>query len=243
MAFFDSSWQCRSLEPAKVLLQGVKLRDMQRLSSFKFGNLELHRLVTGPVQENTYLVRHNSGAAVLVDPGEDAVDILELVAKTNSSLKAILLTHAHFDHVGAVQVVRSKLSVDVWLHPEARDQYLQSHLAAARWNMPFTQPDAPEHELQAGTWKNGELEFEVLFTPGHAPGHVSLYSRAGGFVLSGDALFQGSIGRTDLPGANHQQLISSIRTQLLTLPGETVVFSGHGEETTTAHEAATNPHL
>ena len=216
---------------------------MQRLSTFKFGHLELHRLVTGPVQENCYLVRHESGAAVLVDPGEDAADILELVSKTNSSLKAILLTHAHFDHIGAVQEVRTQLSVDVWLHSEAREQYLQSHLAAARWNMPFTQPDAPEHELLAGTWKSGELEFEVLFTPGHAPGHISLYSRAGGFVLSGDALFQGSIGRTDLPGANHELLISGIKSQLLTLPGETVVFSGHGEETTIAKESVSNPYL
>ena len=141
---------------------------MQRLSTFKFGHLELHRLVTGPVQENCYLVRHESGAAVLVDPGEDAADILELVSKTNSSLKAILLTHAHFDHIGAVQEVRTQLSVDVWLHPEAREQYLQGHLAAVRFQIPFTQPDAPEHELLAGTWKSGELEFEVLFTPGHA---------------------------------------------------------------------------
>ena len=216
---------------------------MQRLSTFKFGHLELHRLVTGPVQENCYLVRHESGAAVLVDPGEDAADILELVSKTNSSLKAILLTHAHFDHIGAVQEVRTQLSVDVWLHSEAREQYLQGHLAAARWNMPFTQPDAPEHELLAGTWILEPLEFEVLFTPGHAPGHVSLYSRAGGFVLSGDALFQGSIGRTDLPGANHELLISGIKSQLLTLPDETVVFSGHGEETTIAKESVSNPYL
>jgi hydroxyacylglutathione hydrolase len=212
------------------------MRDMQRFDSFTFGALELYRLVTGPVQENCYVVRHESGAAVLVDPGEDAADILEMVQKTNSSVKAILLTHAHFDHVGAVQATREALKVDVWLHPEARGQYDQSHLAATRWNLPFTQPEAPEHELQAGTWKLGELELEVLFTPGHAPGHVGLYSKAGVFVLSGDALFKSGIGRTDLPGSDHDTLISSIRTQLFTLPGQTVVFSGHGEETTIAKE-------
>jgi hydroxyacylglutathione hydrolase len=209
---------------------------MQRLDSFAFGKLELHRLVTGPVQENCYLVRHETGAAVLVDPGEDAADILEMVQKTNSSVKAILLTHAHFDHVGAVQATREALNVEVWLHPEARDQFMQSHLAAARWNIPFTQPAAPDHELPAGIWQLGELEFEVLFTPGHAPGHVSLYSEAGGFVLSGDALFKSGVGRTDLPGSDHETLISSIRTQLFTLPLETVVFSGHGEETTIGKE-------
>ncbi len=215
---------------------GVRLRDMQRLKSFNFGKLELFRLVTGPVQENCYLLRHDSGAAILVDPGEDAADILELVKKTNSSVIAILLTHAHFDHVGAVQATREALNVDVWLHPEARGQYDQSHLAAQRWNMPFTQPEAPDEELQSGTWKLGELELEVLFTPGHAQGHVSLYSKPGGFVLSGDALFKSGIGRTDLPGSDHNTLISSIRTQLFTLPGETTVFSGHGEETTIANE-------
>ncbi len=209
---------------------------MQRLTSFEFGKRELHRLVTGPVQENCYLLRHESGAAVLVDPGEDAADILELVKKTNSSVKAILLTHAHFDHVGAVQATREASKVDVWLHPEARGQYDQSHLAAKRWNMPFTQPEAPDHELNPGTWKLGELELEVLLTPGHAPGHVSLYSSVGGFVLSGDALFKSGIGRTDLPGSDHSTLISSIKMQLFTLPGETVVFSGHGEETTIARE-------
>jgi hydroxyacylglutathione hydrolase len=209
---------------------------MRQIQSFSFGALELHRLVTGPVQENCYLVRHESGEAVLVDPGEDAAEILELVKSSNSSVKAILLTHAHFDHVGAVQATREALKVEVWLHPEARGQFMQSHLAAQRWNIPFTQPDAPDHELLAGTWTLGELEFEVLFTPGHAPGHVSLYSKAGGFVLSGDALFKSGIGRTDLPGSDHVSLISSIRTQLFTLPGETVVFSGHGEETTIAKE-------
>ncbi len=226
------------LELRKSLGSGVRLRDMQRLSSFVFGKLELHRLVTGPVQENCYLIRHESGAAVLVDPGEDAAEILELVSKTNSSVKAILLTHAHFDHIGAVQAVREALKVEVWLHPDARDQYMHSYLAAARWNMPFTQPDAPDHELLVGTWKQDKLEFEVLFTPGHAPGHVSLYSSAGGFVLSGDALFKSGIGRTDLPGSDHKTLISSIRTQLLRLPPETVVFSGHGEETTIARETS-----
>jgi hydroxyacylglutathione hydrolase len=209
---------------------------MQRLDAFTFGNFELHRLVTGPVQENCYLIRHETGAAVLVDPGEDAAEILELVQKTNSSVKAILLTHAHFDHVGAVQETREALKVDVWLHSEARSQFLQSHQAAARWNIPFTQPEAPDQELLPGTWTLGELELEVLFTPGHAPGHVSLYSSAGGFVLSGDALFKSGIGRTDLPGSDHNTLISSIKTQLFTLPGETVVFSGHGEETLIAKE-------
>ena len=152
----------------------VKLRFMQNLSSFKFGALELHRLVTGPVQENCYLVRHQSNAALLVDPGDDAATILGLVNTTNSSVKAILLTHAHFDHIGAVQEVRGKLGVDVWLHPDAREQYAQGHFSAARWNLPFTQPEPADHDLNPGNWHSDGLEFAVLLTPGHAPGHVSL---------------------------------------------------------------------
>ncbi len=216
---------------------------MERLFISHLGNLKLFRLVTGPVQENCYLVRHSSLSAVLVDPGDDAADILDLVSKTKSNLKAILLTHAHFDHIGAVQEIRAKLGIPVWLHTEALEQYAQSHLAATRWNIPFTQPDAPEHELNPGAWNFEQLAFDVLYTPGHAPGHVSLYSKVGNFVLSGDALFKGSIGRTDLPGCNHEQLLSSIRGELLTLPAETVVFSGHGEETTIGQEATSNPYL
>jgi glyoxylase-like metal-dependent hydrolase (beta-lactamase superfamily II) len=215
---------------------------MKRLSSFAFGDVQVHRLVTGPVQENAYLVVGSDQRAVLVDPGDDAQDLLELIRQTNARLEAILLTHAHFDHIGAVQATREALEVPVYLHPDATTQYMQAGLAAARWNLPFMQPQPADRELLPGTLEAAGLEFQVLFTPGHAPGHVSLYSSAG-FVLSGDALFQGSIGRTDLPGCDHALLMVSVATQLLSLPLTTIVFSGHGMETTIGHEAKTNPFL
>ena len=215
---------------------------MKRLSSFAFGDVQVHRLVTGPVQENAYLVVGSDQRAVLVDPGDDANDLLELIRQTNAKPEAILLTHAHFDHIGAVQAVREALEIPVYLHPDARDQYVQAALAAARWNLPFTQPQPADHDLLPGMLEVAGLVFQVLFTPGHAPGHVSLYSSAG-FVLSGDALFQGSIGRTDLPGCDHALLIASITTQLLSLPAQTTVFSGHGPETTIGREIQTNPFL
>ena len=215
---------------------------MKRLSSFVFGTIQVHRLVTGPVQENAYLVMGADAQGVLVDPGDDADDLLALIRQTGAKPEAILLTHAHFDHIGAVQPVREALEVPVYLHPDANAQYAQAGLAAARWNLPFHQPEAADHELLPGLLEIAGLTFTVLFTPGHAPGHVSLHSSAG-FVLSGDALFQGSIGRTDLPGSDQDRLIDSIRTQLLTLPPDTVVFSGHGAETTIGIEVQGNPFL
>jgi hydroxyacylglutathione hydrolase len=215
---------------------------MNRLSSFTFSDLSAHRLVTGPIQENTYLIRASSGDAVLVDPGDDASDILELVKRTDSRVLGVLLTHAHFDHVGAVQAVREALEIPVYLHREAWSQYAGAGLAAARWNLPFVQPAPPDLELPEGAFNVGTLAFTNLFTPGHAPGHVALHS-SHGFVLSGDALFQGGIGRTDLPGGDHDLLLERIRTQLLTLPDDTVVLSGHGAETTIGHEKIGNPYL
>jgi hydroxyacylglutathione hydrolase len=213
---------------------------MKRLSSFQFPDIAVHRLVTGPIQENAYLIRHSSGNAVLVDPGDDAQDLLELVRRSGSTVLAVLLTHAHFDHIGAVQAVREALEVKVYLHREAWSQYAQAGLAAQRWALPFTQPEAPDLELPEGAFSVGNLEFRNLYTPGHAPGHVALFSSAG-FVVSGDALFKRGVGRTDLPGGDQDLLFERIRTQLYTLPDDAVVFSGHGEETTIGLEKTQNP--
>jgi glyoxylase-like metal-dependent hydrolase (beta-lactamase superfamily II) len=203
--------------------------------------MDVHCLVTGPVQENTYLIRHSSGEAVLVDPGDDADDILEWVRVTNSSVVAIALTHAHFDHIGAVQATRTALQVPVYLHADAWTPFSRAHMAAERFNLPFTQPDPPEHELEPGAVHFGSLEFRALFTPGHAPGHIALY-HASGFVISGDALFRGTVGRTDIPGADHALLLERIKRELYTLPDETVVFPGHGASTTIGAERRSNPH-
>ena len=197
-------------------------------------------MVTGQIQENAYLVVHDSGDAVLVDPGDDAAQILEVVKAEKANVLAILLTHAHFDHIGAVQETRVALGSKVYLHEDAWTSYSRAHIAPARYNLPFVQPDAPDHTLEAGAITFGSLEFTALFTPGHAPGHLALYSSAG-FVLSGDALFSGSIGRTDIPGADTDLLLERIRTQLYTLPDATVVLSGHGRDTTIGREKVSNP--
>ncbi len=215
---------------------------MKRHEQFEFGSVTVHRLVTGPIEENAYIVLGADAHGVIVDPGDDADDILELIRASNAVIEGVLVTHAHFDHIGAVEAVRRSLKVPVYLHLDARSQWDQSGLAAARWNLPFEQPGPPDRDLEIGALEIAGLTFDALPTPGHAQGHVSLYSSQG-FVLSGDALFKGSIGRTDLPGGDHALLLSSIREHLLTLPSETVVFSGHGSETTIGAEVGSNPYL
>ena len=207
---------------------------------YAFPKFRVLQMVTGQIQENAYLIIHDSLEAVLVDPGDNAQEILEIIKLEKANVKAILLTHAHFDHVGAVQATREALKCPVYLHEDAWVSYSRAHIAPARYNLPFVQPEVPDHKLEVGVIQIGELEFNALFTPGHAPGHIALYSSAG-FVLSGDALFHGSVGRTDIPGADTELLLERIRTQLYTLPDETVVLSGHGRSTTIGREKASNP--
>jgi hydroxyacylglutathione hydrolase len=207
---------------------------------FSFGDIQVVQMINGQIQENAYLVRHSNKDAVLIDPGDEADAILQTVQASDVNVLAILLTHAHFDHIGAVQPLREALQAKVYLHKEAWDSYSRAHMAPARYNLPFQQPQAPDEILEPGLLKFGALEFTALFTPGHAPGHLSFYSSAG-FLLSGDALFNNSIGRTDIPGASHELLLERIKTQLYTLPDETVVLSGHGRDTTIGREKAGNP--
>lgn len=202
---------------------------------------------TGPLQENVVLVAGPEGEGFLFDPGDEPGRVLEMVRDAGVTVRAILLTHAHFDHIGAVQPVRETLRVPVYLHPADQPIYRLGAASAARWNLPFTQPAAPDHEITGGqTFTAGGLSLTARELPGHAPGHVVFVSGtpAGeGFVVAGDTLFQGSIGRTDLPGGNHPQLLAGIARELLSLPDETVVYPGHGASTTVGAERRSNPFL
>lgn len=188
------------------------------------------------------LVAGADGQGFLFDPGDDAGRILQLVKETGVTVQAILLTHAHFDHIGAVQPVRESLEVPVYLHPADLPLYRLGAVSAARWNLPFIQPADPDHAIgQDQMFTAGTLQLTARELPGHAPGHV-VFS-GDGFVIAGDTLFQGSIGRTDLPGGNHPQLIAGIQRELLTLPGHTAVYPGHGDSTTIERERRSNPYL
>ncbi|GGI82957.1 MBL fold metallo-hydrolase [Deinococcus wulumuqiensis] len=206
------------------------------------GPVRLWSLPTGPLQENALLVAGARNQGFLIDPGDDAARILDLVRTAGVEVQAILLTHAHFDHIGAVQPVREALGVPVYLHPADLPTYHLGAASAGRWNLPFVQPADPDQGIAQGqTFTAGDLTLTARELPGHAPGHVVFVGD--GFVIAGDTLFAGGIGRTDLPGGNHPQLIAGIERELLRLPDDTYVYPGHGGFTTIGREKRSNPFL
>ncbi len=201
-------------------------------------------LTNGVFQENCYLVADpERGEAVIIDPGEEVSLFLRRLETERLELRAVWLTHAHLDHILGVQKVVDATNAPVALHPADRSLYdgIARH---GDWlgYRDLATPPAPTHDLRKGeTVSVGQLGFEVRHVPGHSPGSVAFVGH--GVAIVGDALFAGSIGRTDLPGGNAVTLLESIRTQLLSLPDETVVYAGHGPETTIGRERATNPFL
>jgi glyoxylase-like metal-dependent hydrolase (beta-lactamase superfamily II) len=203
-------------------------------------------LTVGPVAENTFLVINDQAdnAALLIDPGDEPDSISQAIEETGADVKAILLTHTHFDHVGAVKPMVDKLGVEVWV-PE-----LERHILADINNFirfpgvgPFESYEA-EHTVKGGEHLElAGFDIDVYFTPGHSIGHVSYAIRDQLALFSGDVLFQGSIGRTDLPGGDTQTLLDSIAMLMDKLPIETAVFPGHMGVTTLEAEAASNPFL
>lgn len=208
----------------------------------RHGRVTIEWLVTGPVQENAVLVYDDDQRGFLIDPGDEAPRILARVQALNFRPEAILLTHAHFDHVGAVQAVREHLKVPVLAHPDGLTLHRAAASSAARFGLNVTQPADPDGDLQGGdVLTAGDVTLNVRALPGHAPGHVVFVGD--GFVVAGDTLFRGSIGRTDLPGGDHALLLEGIERELMTLPDETRVYPGHGPFTTIGVEKRGNPFL
>lgn len=213
--------------------------------------LDLRMFTVGPLQENCFLVRASETAseAVLVDPGDEGEAILASLDELGCSLAGILLTHTHFDHVGAVAMLAERTGCEVWV-PELEHDILKrfDEVMGARGGMfaqfgPFVPYDA-EHTVGGGDVVDlAGLTFDVVFTPGHSPGHVTYAPQGHPILLSGDVLFQGSIGRTDLPGGDHARLLQSIRELMQRFPPETTVLPGHMGPTTLAAEAKGNPFL
>lgn len=181
--------------------------------------------------------------AVLVDPGEDASRFLAAIRARELTLREIWLTHAHLDHIWGVDDVRAATGAAVRLHPADRRWYDAFPEQGRMFGIAGLQPLAPpDFDLVPGDAVHvGRHAFDVRFVPGHAPGHVAFVGH--GLCLSGDVLFEGSIGRTDLAGGDLDQLLGSIRTELLTLPDDTRVLPGHGPETTIGRERRHNPFL
>jgi glyoxylase-like metal-dependent hydrolase (beta-lactamase superfamily II) len=205
--------------------------------------LEVVPLPNGQFVENCWLIADPaSREAVMIDPGEEPAMFLAELNTRGWTLRGIWLTHAHIDHVLGIPAVRARHDVPILLHPEDRPLYENADRQAEWFGIRLEPLPDPDHSLTHGeTVAVGGFDFDVRHTPGHSPGSVSFVGQ--GVVLSGDALFAGSIGRTDLPGGDLATLLLSIQRQLLTLPDSTQVLSGHGPRTTVGVERLTNPFL
>ncbi len=205
--------------------------------------LRVVTILNGQFAENCYvLAEAGSTDGVIVDPGEEPELFLEIAARHKITIREIWLTHGHIDHVSGVGAVKQATGAPIYLHPLDRPLYDGLPNQARMFGLNAAAPPPPDRELvHGGTVTLGRTSFEVRHTPGHSPGSVCFVGP--GIVLGGDVLFQGSIGRTDLPGGSFERLLQSIREELLVLPEATVVYPGHGPPTTIEAEREGNPFL
>jgi len=198
-------------------------------------------------EENTYIIANDKKQCWIVDPGmydeREKAGLIVWITEKGLQPQGIINTHAHIDHVFGVQALIDKYSIPFAIHEDEKEVLRKSPGAAAVFGFDFPQAPVATSYISTGELKLGEDVLEVFHTPGHSPGSISFYYPKGNWVISGDVLFSGSIGRTDLPGGNFDTLISSIRKYLFTLPAETTVLSGHGPATTIGHEVKYNPFL
>ena len=208
--------------------------------------IDARMFTVGPLQENCYVVRaKDSDRAVVIDPGEEADRLQQAIQALGiRTVEAILLTHTHFDHIGAVAPLARATGAPVYC-PELETQVLANIMDYVRWPGfgPFESYDADQTVSGGETLELAGLTFEVAFTPGHSPGHVSYAAREQGALFSGDVLFQGSVGRVDLPGGDWPTLLASIDALMNAYPSETTVYPGHMGITTLGAERASNPFL
>jgi hydroxyacylglutathione hydrolase len=208
-------------------------------------SLDVEMLTVGPVGENCFLVRREgSDRMLVVDPGEESERILAAIERSGAKVEAILVTHCHFDHIGAVAPLAAATGAPVYC-PELEVPVLADIMAYVPWPGfgPFESYDADETVAGGETLELAGLELDVVFTPGHSPGHVTYAVRGENALFSGDVLFQGSVGRVDLPGGDGPTLIASIGGLLERFPDEAVVYPGHMGTTTLGAERASNPFL
>jgi hydroxyacylglutathione hydrolase len=204
--------------------------------------LKVEWRTVGPFQENSYLLTDPAtGRGVLVDPGDEAAEIVAMVRRAGTEVEAVWLTHAHIDHIGALAAVTREWKVPVHMHPADAPVFARAADIAAMYGIAYEPSAAPDHELADGQRLHvGSVELEVMHVPGHAPGLVMFVG--GGIAMAGDLLFAGSIGRTDLPLGDPAAMQASLE-RAATLDDEIVVYPGHGPPTTIGREKAGNPFM
>lgn len=201
----------------------------------------------GPFGENTYIISDDSNKCIILDPGCSSVTeeqaLIKFIDEKGLKPVKIVLTHAHIDHVMGCQFVSQHYGIDIHAHPFAQDLIGTSTMVAQMYGLPYkTSPDVKNFIGEGDELTFGNSSFQILHCPGHSPDSIVFYNNDAKVCIAGDVLFNGSIGRTDLPGGNHEQLISSIKDKLfVTLSDDFTVYCGHGPETTIGAEKASNP--
>lgn len=202
----------------------------------------------GPIQTNCYIVSNKQKECLIFDPGEEAARLIKEIRANGLKPQAVLLTHAHFDHIGAVDAVREAFNVPLYIH-EKEVSWLADPLKngsgkyAELPNYVIAKPDDEHVVRREGALTVGSFTFTVAHTPGHSPGSISFIFNEDGFAIVGDTLFERSVGRTDLIGGSTKLLLQSIHDKLLSLPEDTIIYPGHGNYTTPAAEMDANPFL
>jgi glyoxylase-like metal-dependent hydrolase (beta-lactamase superfamily II) len=211
--------------------------------------IQIKSFTFNPFAENTYLLYEESGEAIIIDAGcyqaAEVAILKDFVAQAGLRPVALVNTHCHIDHVLGINALKALYQIPLLAHEAETFNFSEPALQLIKmWGFhDFEACSIDQFISEKDTLRFGNSSLEIRFTPGHSPGHLVFYHAGQGFCINGDVLFQGSIGRTDLPGGNHSQLIQSIRTQMFSLPDDTVVYTGHGSPTSIGFEKAHNPFL
>lgn len=208
--------------------------------------LTLSIYTVGPVQTNCYFIQDEQLNTLIIDPGEAGFQLIDIIQKENLKPIAILLTHGHFDHIGAVDTIRDEFEIPVYIHEIEKNTLTTPELnGSTRYpGLPLVKNREADHYFSEDCVMTiGPFTFEVRHTPGHSPGSVSFIFEQDGFAVVGDTLFNGSIGRTDLPGGDAATLLHAIKEKLLTLNPNITILPGHGTSTSPQQEMDSNPYL